>query len=300
MNKVTRIASILGTAAALGFSAQSFADTKQQLLRCMETQFEQGAYGQYYGMTYHGTDKVCGGDLLGRGGIKINNDGTITVKLDHANHNPFVLYEVYWIPVGQDPVTHRVKVGNIMTDCKGNAVNALRDINAPIDANTAPKVDIRARVGNKDAGNFYFYSRGPWGFTDDGTCNPATYNTSDGTQYGTVANPVLWGGTHNPLFDGVQFISAYVLPEPTGSGSGDDIDQPYHDQPNHDQPDGSGDHVDPNYDPNKDPNYNPVFDPNLDPNFNPNQDPNFDPNLDPNFDPNQDPNFDPNLDPNNQ
>lgn len=224
MAQVTRSTSILAAVFAFSFSADSSAATEQQLLRCMDTQFEQGAYGQYYGMTYHGTDQVCGGDDLGSGSIRINDDGTIAVTLDSANHDPFVMYEVYWIPVGQDPVTHRVMVGNILTDCNGDADNTLRDISAPIDALTGSEVDIVSRVGNKDAGNFYFYSRGPWGFTDDGTCLPATFNTTDGTPYGNVANPVLWGGTSNPLFDGVQFISGYELPEATGTGSGPGFD----------------------------------------------------------------------------
>lgn len=224
MKQITYSASILAALATLSFSSVSSAATEQQLLRCMDTQFEQGAYGQYYGMTYHGTDQVCGGDDLGSGRIGINDDGTIRVELNNANHDPFVLYEVYWIPVGQDPVTHRVMVGNIMTDCNGNASNTLRDISAPVDSTTAAETDISARVGNKDAGNFYFYSRGPWGFSDDGTCKPSTYNTSDGTEYGTVANPELWGSTSNPFFDGVQFISGYELTG--GSDSGEPHDNP--------------------------------------------------------------------------
>lgn len=280
MTQFTRIAGILGAVAAFGFSAHSSAATEQQLLRCMDTQFEQGAYGQYYGMTYHGTDRVCGGDDLGSGSIMINDDGTISVELVNANHDPFVLYEVYWIPVGQDPVTHRVMVGNVMTDCNGNASNTLRDISAPIDSTTAAPVDIRTRVGNQDAGNFYFYSRGPWGFTDDGSCNPATYNTMDGTEHGGVANPVLWGGTSNPLFDGVQFISAYQLPQSTGTGW----------EVGHHIFDGSI-----KLDPDLSLHYDPACEDEGD-----GEKPEHCLVVDPEFDPNLDPNYDPNLDPNNQ
>ncbi len=277
MTQVTRIAGILTAFAALGFSAHSLAATEQQLLRCTDTQFEQGAYGQYYGMTYHGTSNVCGGDDLGSGSIAINDNGTISVELVAANHDPFVLYEVYWIPVGQDPVTHRVMVGNLLTDCDGNANNTLRDISAPIDATTGAEVDISVRVGNKDAGNFYLYSRGPWGFTDDGTCSPSTYNTTDGTEYGNVGNPVLWGSTSNPLFDGVQFISGYELPE---SASPKWEIGPHvfdgtiltHPTPMHEpDPACEGDGEKPEHcmilDPQFDPSLDPAYDPNLDPNI---------------------------------
>ena len=217
MKNLTRLTQIAVAVCTLWNSGSAFAATEQQLLRCSDTQFEQGAYGQYYGMTYHGTDSVCGGDDLGSGTVGINDDGTIHVTMTDANHDPFVMYEVYWIPVGQDPVTHRVMVGNILTDCDGNADNTLRDISSPADQYSGAEVDITARVGNKDAGNFYFYSRGPYGHNDDGTCQPLNYNTSDNTENGTVNNPVLWGSTSNPLFDGVQFISGYEI---TGSGSG--------------------------------------------------------------------------------
>ncbi len=191
----------------------AMANTKQQLLRCMDTQFEQGAYGQYYGQTYHGTDQVCGGDDLGSGEIKINDDGSVSVLLSSANSDPFVMYEVYWIPLGQDPVSHRTLLGNVLTDCNGDAAAKLKLLNRPADTSSASNSDISVLVGNKDAGNFYFYSRGPWGFNDDGSCQPSSYNTSDGTVNGNLGNPALWGGSGNAFFDGVQFISGYELNE---------------------------------------------------------------------------------------
>lgn len=213
MQKIPSVLKLAVLLSGLQLSGQAFAATNQQLLRCEETEFERGAYGQYYGNAYHGTDQVCGGDDLGSGGVAINDDGTVHVTLESANHTPFVLYEVYWIPVGQDPVTHRVKVGNILTDCDGNADNTLRDIVTPDDAVHGAEVRIGQRLGQrKDSGNFYFYSRGPWGSNDDGTCAPSTLNTNDGTVLGSLNNPDLWGGETNPLFDGVQFISAFVLP----------------------------------------------------------------------------------------
>ncbi len=238
MKTLNRVSQAVLAVCVLWNSGQAFAATEQQVLRCNDTKFEQGAYGKYFGMTYHGTDQVCAGDSLGSGTIGINDDGTIRVLLNAANHNPFVMYEVYWIPVGNDPVLERVMVGNILTDCNGDANNTLRDISAPADQYTAAEVDISVRVGNKDAGNFYFYSRGPYGFNDDGTCKPLNYNTSDNTEYGTVANPVLWGGTSNPFFDGVQFISGYELTGTGGTGGGGEtgtgiVDEPFPHDPNH-------------------------------------------------------------------
>lgn len=213
MKKIPSVLKLAVLLSGLQLSSQAFAATNQQLLRCEDTEFEQGAYGQYYGNAYHGTDQVCGGDDLGSGTVAINDNGTVHVTLQSANHTPFVLYEVYWIPVGQDPVTHRVKVGNILTDCDGNADNTLRDIATPDDAVSGAEVRIGQRLGQRqDSGNFYFYSRGPWGSNDDGSCAPATLNTHDGTEHGSLRNPDLWGGETNPLFDGVQFISAFVLP----------------------------------------------------------------------------------------
>jgi hypothetical protein len=204
------------------FVATSHASTLQQLLRCSDTQFEQGAYGQYYGQTYHSTDQVCGGDSLGSGLVKIRNDGRVFVKLVNANNDPFVMYEIYWLPIGQDPVTHRVYLGNVLTDCNGNANTLLRPIDSPIDSRNAAPTNITTEVGVKDSGQFLFYSRGPWGDTDDGNCKPTNFNTSNNNYDGTLNNPELWGGTSNALFDGVQFISGYAL-SATKDSDGDGV-----------------------------------------------------------------------------
>ncbi|GIX47812.1 MAG: hypothetical protein KatS3mg131_2023 [Candidatus Tectimicrobiota bacterium] len=186
------------------------ADTRQQLVPCSETHFEAGAYGQYYGMMYHGTDAVCGGDPLDRGDIGIVAGRFIRASLVGAQ--PFNLYEVYWVPVGGDPTTTRVKVGNLLTDCNGNARGLLRDIVRPADHRAAPPVDITARVGNMAAGHFFVYSRGPWGWGSSSSCRiPDTLNTDDGTPTGTLVNPELWGGASG-FFDGVQFLSGYAMP----------------------------------------------------------------------------------------
>ena len=74
----------------------------------------------------------------------------------------------------------------------------------------ADRLLARVRVGGADSGQFLLYSRGPWGDTDDGSCYPSTLNTDDGTDTGTLNNPVLWGGA--AFFDGVQFISGFDRP----------------------------------------------------------------------------------------
>ena len=169
------------------------ADTREQLLRCDDTNLEDGAYGQYYGMDFYGTDEVCGGDTLDKGSIGVFANRFIRVRLDNANTDPFVLYEVYYVSIGDDPATDKTMVGNLMTDCNGDANGVLKDMTRPIDIVAGSPVNIKVRVGDENAG-FFFYSRGPYGYTDDGSCRPTTFNTSDGTRHGTFNNPSLWGG----------------------------------------------------------------------------------------------------------
>lgn len=185
----------------------AFADTRQQLLRCADTGLEAGAYGDY-GVTYHGTRAVCGGDTLDKGKIGIVANRYVRVRLDNANTDPFVLYEIYFVPFGADPTTGKIMVGNLMTNCNGDANGLLKDMTTPRDKFRAHPVNIKLRVGDEAIGAFFFYSRGPYGFVDDGGCRPTTLNTSDGTPDGTFNNPVLWEG--GPGFDRIQFISGYV------------------------------------------------------------------------------------------
>ena len=98
----------------------AFADTRQQLLRCADTDLEAGAYG-VYGDTYHGTTAVCGGDTLDKGKIGIVANRFIRVRLDNANTDPFVLYEVYFVPFGADPSPVKATVGHCATNCYDDA-----------------------------------------------------------------------------------------------------------------------------------------------------------------------------------
>jgi len=104
--------------------------------------------------------------------------------------------------------TDALLVGNFLTDASGDADALLRVISAPVDATTATPVLLPAVIGdNEDAGCFLFFSRGPYAFDTDGDGVIDGYNTSDGTDAGTLANPVV------TLSDGmVQFISGFARP----------------------------------------------------------------------------------------
>ena len=81
--------------AGLGGTGPVAADTRRPLLRCDDTNLEDGPYGQYYGLDFYGTDEICGGDSLDKGSIGVFANRFIRVRLDNANTDPFVLYEVY-------------------------------------------------------------------------------------------------------------------------------------------------------------------------------------------------------------
>ncbi len=199
----------LMTAAAFLFPATSMAATVYQVIPCDNTTFESGAYGLYWAPLYgHSAANLCGGDPFDTGDLRINSAGEMIVRLRGVHE--FNMYEVYWVPLGEDPVSFRTYVGNLLTDCNGDVQAKLREITTPAERLTGTIVDIRTEVGTYDSGQFYFYSRGPWGDTDDGSCYPTNVNSSDGTDSGTLNNPVLWGGMS--FFDGVQFITGYARP----------------------------------------------------------------------------------------
>ena len=203
----------------LGISLTAKADMQQQLLRCSDTDLEAGAYGQYYGNTYHGTASVCGGDLLDRGSIRLVNHRFLRVKLRGAQGgDPFLLYEVYFVPIGGDPVTERVMVGNVITNCRGNADQFLKIMYKPNDRVRARKVNFKNLVGNSVAGNFFVYSRGHACFPANSSCpwtncnRPTDWNTDDKSQHTPwFSGTELWGGNTNE-FDGIQFVSGYASP----------------------------------------------------------------------------------------
>jgi hypothetical protein len=194
----------LTTAAALGLAGSAWAqpDTKSQLVKCVDTNFSTGIYSSYY------SGSACGGDPLTLGGINILPMPIIHVHVKGAN--ALNMYEVYWLPIGGDPTssTDAVMVGNFLTDASGDAGTELRDISAPADATAATPVNFVGRVGSKQgAGAFLIFSRGPYAYDTDGDGTIDSYTTSDGTDTGTVNNPVV------TLSNGqVQFISGYARP----------------------------------------------------------------------------------------
>lgn len=196
-------AALAAATLCLAGSVSAQPDTKSQLVQCVATNFATGVYGSSYG-----SGSACGGDPLTLGGIAILPMPIVHTHVKGAN--ALNMYEVYWLPIGGDPTssTDMVMVGNFLTDASGDAATELRDISAPADATTATPVNFVIRVGSKQgAGALLVFSRGPYAYDTDGDGAIDSYNTSDGTQTGTVHNPVV------TLANGqVQFISGYARP----------------------------------------------------------------------------------------
>ena len=185
-------------------SSDAQAATLGAVLRCDDTAIEAGAYGLYWWPLWHaGAPAICGGDPLTRGAVRSNAAHHLMVYLEDTH--PFNLYEVYFVPTGADPVTDRTLLGQVMTDCDGDAAQLIRPLSRPIDLAAAAPARFDALVGTQESGELWFYSRGPYGSVDNGACRPSVLNTSDGTASGTFNNPTLWGGMS--LFDGLQFLT---------------------------------------------------------------------------------------------
>lgn len=189
---------LLGAALFAGPAAH--AGTHQQLVRCSDTNFEAGFYGTYYGALYHGTTAVCGGDSLVQGSIDRVGD-YLHLSLKEAGPDPYILYEVYWVPIGGDPVADRVLLGDVITDCNRNVNALVKSLATPADLSNPP-TNVHSLIASPNAGFFMVYSRGTQSgaVTGSSTCNPATLDP------GYTFTPVLWGGAGG-MFDGVQFLS---------------------------------------------------------------------------------------------
>jgi hypothetical protein len=193
----TRLYAILAGTSMLVLSSISptHAWLKADLVRCSETGFEAT------------TGVPCGGDDLTKGRIGVTPSGVVKVGVLEALAEPFNLYEVYWLPVGET-VANAVFVGNFATDCNGNARTVLREIVTPADIRRGTVMNIFTEVGVPDAGVLLVYSRGPWGFDDaDGDCRPDTFNTAP---VGTDPTKPLANPTVDLTGDGVQFLSGYT------------------------------------------------------------------------------------------
>ena len=193
-------------AAVLGSTciASAQLDTRGQLVRCSDTYFGTGVYAASFG-----ANPACGGDPLVKGDVIILGTPAL-IQVNAQGTNPLNLYEVYWLPIGGDPTNSAVtiKVGNFLTDASGNVSAQLHTINAPIDATTTRPVEFTSTVGSKKgAGNFLIFSRGPYAYDTNGDGVIDSYNTTDRTINGALANPVT------TLSNGmVQFISGYARP----------------------------------------------------------------------------------------
>lgn len=210
--KPIRYLALLSTLACLALSAANAeAATNNDLVRCTDTTYSSSGMGG------------CGGDNLNSGVIKVNSTGTVSVTVRGALADPYSLYEVYWLSIGE-PVTSAHLVGNFVTDCNGDSVKnsgtpgpaTLKTISKASEINSAAYTSIFTTAGNISAGVFLLYNRGPYSYdpTSAPPCKPSAlseYNTtnspndSGATKTTTpFANPPVSLGV-----DAVQFLSGY-------------------------------------------------------------------------------------------
>jgi|GEM_PF-3065114 len=166
------------------------------LIRCADSHFSKSL----------GT---CGGDALAQGRIALTPKATL-IKTEGALADPFNLYEVYWLALG-DTLADAVPAGNFVTDCKGNARGSLTTLttaNEALNPTATTPVILYPTAGYLSAGVFLVYSRGPWAQDNDGDCVADTYNTvvngADTDASHALANPPVILGVDN-----VQFLSGY-------------------------------------------------------------------------------------------
>jgi hypothetical protein len=194
---------------SLSTAGEAQAAPTNAMMRCTDADVGY-AYTDLFFAAYHNpaTQTLCGGDPLTRGSVTLNASHAIVLNLEGAH--PFNLYEVYFVPFGGDPVTDRVHLGGVTTDCNGDVNRTVRLLNRPIDSVAGVAPSFSRRVGPSAAGAFFVYSRGPMGSIDNGACQPSVFNTTNGLATGSFANPTLWGGGSG--YDGLQFISGVVAP----------------------------------------------------------------------------------------
>lgn len=195
---------------------------KAQFAKCWDTFFSYGIYGSAgsFLSTYHGPSGVaCGGDPLTFGQFKVIKSTSsgmppFALKVTVRGANPWNLYSVYYLPIGGDPVSDKVFVGEFMTNRLGNASRYVKDCSATLtpacllSSSTTP-ADLSGIVSTypSASGQFLVYSRGISKKDNDGDGIYETWKTSDSTATGTLNNPTLWGTGSG--YDGVQFLSAW-------------------------------------------------------------------------------------------
>ena len=128
--------------------------------------------------------------------------------------NPWNLYSVYYLPIGGEPVTDKVFIGEFLTNGNGGRSAWINDCTATLTPTCFLTSSFTTRVDMNTlgftipaSGQFLVYSRGISKLDTDGDGIYETWKTSDNTASGTMNNPTLWGGTG---YDGVQFISSWA------------------------------------------------------------------------------------------
>ncbi len=183
---------------------------RNDLVRCSET----GYVGS--------SPDSCGGDNLSQGIIQISATGKVAVTVTGALADPYSLYEVYWLHVGE-AVSSAHLIGNFVTDCNGDSIKNtgtagiawLKTIVQASDIKSTAYANIYTLVGNASSGVFLVYNRGPYSYDPNVTtpCNPKKL-----TEYNTTSSPNDTGAAKattpfaNPAVipdEKIQFMSGY-------------------------------------------------------------------------------------------
>ena len=193
--------SMLALALIMAVPVNAEAVGKNDLVRCSET----GYVGS--------SADSCGGDNLSQGLIQISAAGKVSVTVTGAQADPYSLYEVYWLPVGESVAAARL-MGHFVTDCNGDSIKNsgsagtawLKTITQAADIKSTAYANIYTLVGNVGSGVFLVYDRGPYSYDPSVTapCNPKTL-----TEYNTTSSPNDTGAAKATT----PFANPSVLPD---------------------------------------------------------------------------------------
>lgn len=207
--KIIRLATLI-LASAFVITTTANAASKNDLVRCSET----GYVGS--------SADSCGGDNLTQGAIQVSASGKVSVAVTGAVADPYSLYEVYWLTVGNS-VSAAQLIGNFVTDCNGNSIKNsgragsawLKTITTAADISSTSYANIYTLVGNASSGVFLVYDRGPYSYDPNITapCNPKTlseYNTTSSPNDAGVAKSTTPFANPSVVPDyRIQFMSGY-------------------------------------------------------------------------------------------
>lgn len=141
----------------------------------------------------------CGADPLTTG--RLNVDFKITpaerVVVALIGAQPLNLYEVYWVPSTAKALADAKLVGQVATDCNGEAIDKrVRPIAKGADIGTSAPPQMPTITGAAHgSGIFLAYSRGPYGHDTNSDCRADNYNTTssptDPSASTPLANPAV-------------------------------------------------------------------------------------------------------------